>query len=156
MPAMAEAREAAARFDVTRHPAPGCFVCGPGRPADDGMGIVCGPLASGGVAGTWTPRTSVCDLHGFVRREYAWAALTCPGAWAAVGPGRPEVLLRLSGESLRPIAGGEEHVVHAWPTGRSGRSAWVGIAIARADGEVCLRATATWAMAAVEERARAA
>ena len=156
MPSLAEAREAAARFDASRHPAPLCFVCGPDAAEDGGMGIVCGPLAGGGVAGTWSPRTSVCDLHGFVRREYAWAALTCPGAWAAVGLGRPAVLCRLTAEPLRPIVGGDEHIVHAWRTGQSGRSAGVGIAIGRADDEVCLRATATWATAAAEGRARAA
>lgn len=156
MPSLAEARAAARRFDAERHPSPGCFVCGPGRAEGDGLRIVCGPLAHGGVAGTWTPHTAVCDLHGFVRREYGWAALTCPGAWAAMGAGRPDVLWRLTAEQVRPLIGGEEHIVYAWRIGQRGCSTSVGVTVARADGEVCLRSVATWAMVAAADKARAA
>src|SRR5690606_2306435 len=81
------ARDAATAYGgLTEHPFPECFVCGPAREERDGMRLTPGRLGDGRTACVWTPGP---DLAG--RPELVWAALDCPGGWAAPIEGRPMV-----------------------------------------------------------------
>jgi hypothetical protein len=125
-----------------------CFVCGPGRPANDGLGIY--PHWVDGrdvVAAPWAPEASLAGEDGAVRPEFVWAALDCPGAWAFLteaGRGRPILLGRLVAEIAAPLVAGERYVVTGWRLGADGRKMYAGTALHRADGELRAVARATW------------
>ena len=50
-----------------------------------------------------------------------WAALDCPGGWAADLPGRPMVLGRMALQRYDPLAVGEPHVVTGQVLATEGR-----------------------------------
>ena len=70
------ATDAARRYSgFEQHPYPGCFVCGTGRTAKDGLRIFAGPLADAGqVAAPWQPGADLGDGHGRVASEFLWSA----------------------------------------------------------------------------------
>lgn len=97
------------------HPFPHCFVCGP---RGEGLRLRPGPVGDGRVAAAWRPEE--------VRREFVWAALDCPGAFA-VDPDLSRgvtVLGRLAAHVEEVPAPGEELVVIGWrlPGGDERRS----------------------------------
>lgn len=102
-----DARAAEASYAGLRaHPFPGCFSCGTGREAGDGLRIFPGPVGPGAaVAATWTPAAD----DGTV--PVAWAALDCAGAWAAGVDERPMVLGSMTVRLWRLPEPGREHVV---------------------------------------------
>jgi hypothetical protein len=134
-----EAREASAAYaGFAQHPFPTCFVCGPARPEDDGLGVYPGPV--GGrelVAAPWVPAEG--------RPELVWAALDCPGGFAAGFPGTGRLVLgRLAARIERLPDSGERCVVAGWPLGEDGRKRYAGTALFGEDGELLARARATW------------
>jgi hypothetical protein len=136
------ARRASASYPgFEEHAFPTCFVCGPRRPLQDGLGIFAGPVGDppGVVAALWAPAHEVS-------RELVWAALDCPGAFAVGhGSGRGEMVLgRLTAWVARTPAPGEECVVAGWPLGEDGRKLFAGTAIHTAEGELLAAARATW------------
>ena len=136
---LADAERAVERYDGFReHAFPTCFVCGPGRDADDGLRIFAGRVdGRDAVAAPWTPAES--------RRELVWAALDCPGAFAVGLPGRGEVVLgRLAARIDRVPEAGEPCVVVGWPLGEDGRKLYAGTALFTAAGELLGLARATW------------
>jgi hypothetical protein len=147
-PSLADAENAAASYaGFDEHAFPTCFVCGPERAEGDGLRIFPGRVAhmTPLVAAPWTPASDLCRPDGRVRREFVWAALDCPGAFAVGYPARGETLLgRLSVqiESL-PLAG-EQCLVVGWPLGEDGRKLYAGTALFRATGDVLAWARATW------------
>lgn len=146
-PGLGAATAAAARFPgLERHAFPTCFVCGPGRAADDGLRIFAGATGEDSlVACPWTPAPELADEHGRLRTEFTWAALDCPGAWAWLATmDNPLVLGRLAVSIDAPILAGRPHVVGGWQLGREGRKHYSGTVIWRADGSVCARGRATW------------
>ena len=68
---------------------PHCFGCSLER--EDGLGIATRSVGSTGIWGTtWAPDESLPSTDGFVDDEVLWAALDCPGNFAASDPaGRP-------------------------------------------------------------------
>lgn len=133
----ARARAAAADYaGLTAHPFPGCFVCGSDRPAPDGLGLRPGPVGTLRSAAVWTPTDDSPVM--------VWAALDCPGGWAADMPGRPMVLGRMATRvDALPVAG-EEHVVQGWVIGQEGRKVHTGTALHDPHGRVLAVARATW------------
>ena len=128
------------------HPFGNCFVCGPHRPQGDGLEIYAGSVGdSGMVASPWTPAPDLWDESDMVRAEFVWAALDCPGSFAAV-PGLEKTVLlgELTLERHAPVPGGQELVVYAWPVGQEGRKFYGGTAVASADGRVLASALTTW------------
>jgi hypothetical protein len=85
MASPADARAASGRYPLFQgHPFPTCFTCGPDRAAGDGLRIFPGPLPGGDLwAAPWTPDPSVADQDGLVVPAVVWAALDCPGGFAA-------------------------------------------------------------------------
>jgi hypothetical protein len=116
------------------HPFPTCFACGAGR--SDGLGLKPGRTGEGRAACSWTPAEDDPVL--------VWAALDCPGGWAADLPGRPMVRGRMALELRSRPRVGEPHVVSAWLTGGEGRKVHTGTALHDAAGAVVAVARATW------------
>jgi acyl-coenzyme A thioesterase PaaI-like protein len=146
-PSLADARDAEPRFTGHhRHIFPGCFVCGPERGDGDGMRIFPGPLhdKANRVAATWTPDETLSDGEGRVRPEFLWAALDCPGYFAAEDKAGMALLGRMSAVLHRPVQVGEPLIVTGWPIETQGRKHRVGSALHDANGEVVAAATATW------------
>jgi hypothetical protein len=156
VPAPASTREAAAAVPASpflKRPRPftTCFVCGPDRPAHDGLEIYPGALETGDLhAGTWTPSADLAGDDGHVRPEIVWAALDCPTSgpianWHREGDElRPIVLARLAVDIRAPVVAGREHVVTAWPIEIDGRKRHAGAALFSADGELLASSRALW------------
>jgi hypothetical protein len=146
-PGLGAAAVAAAGYPgLHRHAFPTCFVCGPDRSAGDGLRIFAGEVAGEElVASPWKPAAGLAGDDGVVHREFAWAALDCPGAWAWLPRlDNPVVLGRLAAVIDQPIFAGQPHIVGGWRMGNEGRKHYSGTVIWRADGTVCARAKATW------------
>jgi hypothetical protein len=134
----AEAAEAARAYaGFADHPFPACYVCGPRRPADDGLRIFPGPLPDGRTAATFTAPADASAVT-------AWAALDCPGGWAVVRPGRPYVLGRMAADVLAVPAPGEVCVVVGRCDEVQGRKALVTTSLYDSDGALLATARATW------------
>lgn len=123
------------------HPFPRCFVCGPERRPGDGLRVFAGPLAEGRfdvVAAPWVPDVSLGGPGDGVDECFAWAALDCPGAAAALDDTmRPVLLARITGELFGPAARvGERCVVTGWRISCDGRKHLCGTALYGEDGEL--------------------
>ena len=146
-PTLAQAEKAREGFPCyEKHVFGTCFVCGPSRPAHDGLELFPGPVADWQlIACPWTVGEDMLDTAGAIRGEIVWSALDCPGYFAAMGgESKHAVLGELHGEIVRPIEGTDSLVVFAWPLGKDGRKHYGATAIATADGEVVARSRATW------------
>ena len=146
-PSLEAARDASSRYAwYEQHTFDTCFVCGPKRPAHDGLELFPGPVDDWNLlACPWGPADDLLDDAGNVGDEYLWSALDCPGFFAGMGPEpRPALLGQLEGRIVAPVAGGQDLVVFAWPLGEDGRKVFAGTAIATAAGEVVAYARSTW------------
>ena len=146
-PTLAEAEDAQPRFTGhSQHIFPGCFVCGPEREAGDGMRIFPGALHdhANRVAATWTPDESLTGEDGFVRPEFLWSALDCPGYFAAEEKAGLALLGRMSAVLHRSVHAGQPLIVTGWPINSEGRKHRVGSALHDVDGNLVAAATATW------------
>lgn len=146
-PTLDEARAAAQRYAGARdHAFPTCFVCGPGRPAHDGLDLFTGRVAQRDlVACTWTPSADLADENGVVRPAFIHAALDCPSYWALPHAGKPALLARLSAniDAALPSAG-EELIVVGWYLNSDGRKHNGAAALYHADGRLIARSQALW------------
>jgi hypothetical protein len=88
------------------------------------------------VAAVWTPQAA----HRFL----VWAALDCPGGWAADIPGRPMLLGRMTLEPVRAPAVGEPHVVVGQVLASEGRKTFSATALYDERGALLARAAQTW------------
>lgn len=134
-----------------RHDYGTCFVCGPQRGPGDGLCIFCGPWKNDVVAGPWIPDASLADGKGWVKPEFLWAAIDCPGSWSVIGvdsapdaPPSTVLLGRLTGRLVRPVRTGEECIAIGWPLAREGRKFHVGSAIYTRAGELAAYSRGTW------------
>jgi hypothetical protein len=161
-PTLEEAIAAAgrARFSGAEHPFPDCFVCGPDRLPADGFRLVPGPLGRDNASAVdWWPYPALAGADGYVRPEFVWAALDCPGGLAtaeATGDATPMVLGRITAALERPVPAEEPYVVIGWFIGAEGRKRQAGTAIFGADGTRYGLALATWfqvATAALQQAA---
>jgi hypothetical protein len=148
IPSLLEVEQVAPILDYEDHPFPGCFVCGPTRRTRDGLRIFPG-LVTGRrlVAGTWRPDVTLLDEGAkWVRAEFVWAALDCPGGWSlfAFGGLRTILLGRFTVRLLLPISVGERYVVTGWPIEGDGRREHVGSALFTETGDLLAYAKATW------------
>ncbi len=146
-PGLAAARLARERFPgFERHLYPTCFVCGPGRPAKDGLELFAGPVGARGLyACPWQPSLDLLNAAGQVKPEFIWSALDCPSGFGAFGDHqRPMLLGELTLAQFAPVPGEQELVVYAWPLGSERRKFYGGAAVATTGGEVLAAARATW------------
>jgi hypothetical protein len=146
-PTYAEAQTASKDYiGFKHHPFPCCFVCGPQRAIGDGMRIFPGPVAGGRmVAAPWISDSSMSDDHGLVKPEFIWAALDCPGAFAAmIDKPRIVVLGKLAVAVLKDIRANEQCVVIGWKIAEDGRKYYAGTAVFSESDGLCAKAKATW------------
>jgi hypothetical protein len=147
VPSLEQAADAATRFIARHgHPLGTCFVCGPDRPGHDGLELFTGPVENWSLlASPWVPAADLLDKSGHVKPEFVWAALDCPGYFAAIGS---ELRLALLGElyaELREmVPGSGPLVVYSWPLGEDGRKLYAGAAVATAGGQVLACSRSTW------------
>ena len=132
-PTFAEALAATASFPgLSSHPYPRCVGCGTGRTDAVALRIFPGPLAARElVAAVWYPGSEAI-ADGFLKPELVWAALDCPGGWAAVHfgrTGRPAVLGRMAARLSPPILAQDAYIVVGWLDGVSGRKLTAGSAL---------------------------
>ena len=126
------------------HAYPKCFVCGPEREQDDGLRIFPGRMpGTRSVAAPWMPGHTLGDREGKVRPEFVWAALDCPGYFAAVSPA-VALLGEIAVHVDRLVHVDEPCVIMGWPIETKGRKHRVGTALFDEDGERCALAIATW------------
>jgi hypothetical protein len=130
----------------TEHPFPTCFVCGTQRQRGDGMRVFAGPVAGGEiVAAPWVPHSSLDRGDGKVRPEFMWAAMDCPGCYAANASGRGNWLLgEFTAHVDRLVHIDEPCRIVGWRIASKGRKHEAGTALFDEDGELCGRAKAVW------------
>lgn len=152
-PAYVEALQASRDYSGFRqHPFPGCFVCGPQRARGDGLRIFPGRLGDTQyVAAPWIPDESLCAGDGKVHAQFIWAALDCPGYFAAANDGRVMLLGRIAARIDRRVHAEESCIVLGCKLGSEGRKHHVATLLYDDDGELCAGAMATW----IEPAARA-
>ena len=145
-PSIDQAEEARRRYlGYRRHEFPTCFTCGTER--TNGLSIHPGPVSGTDlVASPWRADDSLPSDGEHLVPEVLWAALDCPGAWAAMREttSAPVVLGRMAAHLVAPIPLGTTLVSYGWQTGVDGRKAFAGTAIADADGTVLGYAQQTW------------
>ena len=127
---------------VERHPAPGCFACGPAN----GCGLNLQPGAVDGhdlVATAWEPPTALADASGHLPAAIVWAALDCP-SWYGAAKGAPALLGTITARQHRPVPAATPLVVSGWGVRRDGRKTLAGSAIHSVDGEPLAVASAIW------------
>jgi hypothetical protein len=113
-----------------------CYVCGVRR---DGLEIRVGPVA--GREPLHAAPTELLESG----REFVWAAIDCPGAYAVGAEGRGDIVLgRMTARVDRVPDAGETCVVASWPLGEDGRKLYAGTALFAADGELLALARQTW------------
>lgn len=129
-----------------RHPFPTCFVCGPQRRESDGLRIFPGPITGKSyVATTWIPDCSLGDDEGKVKKEFIWAALDCPGAWAIFWDNVKVVVLGKLAVQIKHRIKVQDHcIVIGWKISELGRKIMTGSAVFSEDGQLCAKALATW------------
>jgi hypothetical protein len=146
-PSYVEALDASLKYaGFTEHPFPTCFVCGTQRARGDGMRVFAGPVAGRDiVAAPWVPHSSLDRGDGKVRPEFMWAAMDCPGCFAANKSGRGNWLLgEFTAHVDRLVHIDEPCRIVAWPLASRGRKHEAGTALFDEDGELCARAKALW------------
>jgi hypothetical protein len=117
------------------HPFPTCYVCGTDR--TDGLRLFPGRLPDGRVAAPWV-------VPADVSAETMWAALDCPGGWAALHTGQVFVLGRIAVAIDAVPAPGASCVVVGRGDVISGRKAFTSSTVYAADGARLAAARATW------------
>jgi hypothetical protein len=147
-PTFAEALAATVFFPGLRsHPYPRCVGCGTGRADPVALRIFPGPLVKRDlVAGIWCPSDDAI-VDGLISPRFAWAALDCPGGWAAAHFGRvdrPAVLGRMAARLVPAIQAQEAHLVVGWLEAVSGRKLTAGSALYTRDGVVQGVSRQTW------------
>ncbi|MFM2289268.1 MAG: hypothetical protein RL684_2411, partial [Pseudomonadota bacterium] len=146
-PTYLEAIEASRRYiGFHGHAFPGCFVCGPERARADGLRIFAGSLPEGAarVAAPWVPDIALGADDHKVRAEFMWAALDCPGYFAARSDGLPMLLGAFTAHVDRRVHVDEPCVIVGWRIGGEGRKHEVGTALYDEEGILCARARALW------------
>lgn len=130
----------------THHPFDHCFTCGTQRADGDGLRLFTGPVGEGTglTAGTWSPHPAFAGPGGSIGVPVMWAALDCPGGWAADFTRHPIVLGRMTAEVRRRAAPGEPclstGVLHA----QEDRKFLTGTALYAEGGELLGRAEQIW------------
>lgn len=129
----------------TFHAFPSCFVCGPDRAAGDGLRIFPGPTGAHTVAAPWIPDPGLAGPDGDVAPEFLWAALDCPGAFAAMGEAPGTFLLgRFTARLMGSVRPGDRCTLTGWQISVDGRKRHVGTALYDAAGTPLGIARAIW------------
>jgi hypothetical protein len=129
------------------HPFDHCFTCGTARAHGDGLRLFAGPIdpaEPGHTAAPWTPHEAFAGPDGAVDLPVAWAALDCPGGWAADFSRHTMVLGRMTAQVSRRPRAGESYVAVGRLHAQEGRKFLTDTALYAEDGELLGRAEQTW------------
>ncbi|KAA1380862.1 hypothetical protein ESP62_000330 [Aeromicrobium fastidiosum] len=127
-----------------QHPFDRCFTCGTARTDGDGLRLFTGPTATGRVAGSWTPHDAFGGDDGRLDVPTTWAALDCPGGWAADFTAQTMVLGRMTAQVLRAPVAGEPLLSVGELRERDGRKFATDTALYTRAGELLGRAEQVW------------
>jgi hypothetical protein len=144
-PTAAEAEQALADYlGFADHPFDRCFTCGTARGNGDGLRLFPGPVDEHRTAAPWTPHAAFGGPDGVLDVPTTWAALDCPGGWAADFTRQVMVLGRMTAEVVRPPSAGEPCLATGVLRSRDGRKFITDTALYTADGELLGRAEQIW------------
>ena len=124
-----------------------CIVCGRGRGVGDGLRALgtAGPQPGTSLS-CYLPHANHADPAGRIKPEFVWAALDCPGAFAAQDPGDGRTALtgRMTARVIEPPRVGERCAVVGWRLGVDGRKLYSGTALYTEQGRLCAIGHCTW------------
>jgi hypothetical protein len=144
-PTDAEAQAGLAAYPgFHHHPFDRCFTCGTAREEGDGLRLFTGPVGDGRTAGPWTPHPAFAGPGGLLDVPTTWAALDCPGGWAADFTRQTMVLGRMTAEVVRAPRADEPHVSAGELTRHDGRKFMTSTALYTVDGELLGRSEQIW------------
>lgn len=126
------------------HPFDHCFTCGTARDDGDGLRLFTGPTGDDRTAAPWTPHASFGGADGHLDVPTTWAALDCPGGWAADFTRQTMVLGRMTAEVLRAPRAGDLHLSVGRLHSHDGRKFFTDTALWTEDGTLVGRAEQTW------------
>ncbi|WP_456696720.1 hypothetical protein [Aeromicrobium sp. P5_D10] len=126
------------------HPFGKCFTCGTDRDEGDGLRLFTGPIGLGRTAAPWTPHAAFGDANGQLDIPTTWAALDCPGGWAADFNAQTMVLGRMTAHVTRAPAAGEDLLSVGELRATEGRKFLTDTALYTLDGELLGRAEQVW------------
>jgi hypothetical protein len=141
-PTFAEALAATVEYPGLRsHPYPNCVGCGTARSDPAALRIFPGPVFGRDLlAAVWYPGKPVTI-------DDAWAALDCPGGWAAMHLGKtdkPAVLGRMAARVSLPAEPENAYIVVGWLGQVSGRKLTAGSALYSREGTLHGFSRQTW------------
>lgn len=129
----------------TKHPYPHCFVCGPQRDSPDALCIFPGKTPDGKmIAAPWVPDELLSDGKGYVKNEFIWSALDCPGGLLFLEESNKILLGRMTAHPKHKIGINEKCVVIGWIKGKDGRKFYSGTAIYSETQGLCAVASSIW------------
>lgn len=126
------------------HPFDRCFTCGTQRDEGDGLRLFPGPYAEGATATPWTPHEAFGGDDGVIDVPVMWAALDCPGGWAADFTVNPMLLGLMTAEVRRLPSAGEPCIAVGSMFERDGRKFFTDTALYSEDGELLGHAEQVW------------
>ncbi len=134
----------AAYHGFLKHPFPLCFTCGTERRAGDGLRLFTGPINNTTVAAPWTPHRDFAGADGRLSVPVTWAALDCPGGWAADFNKTPIVLGRMTAEIFTLPVAETPYLSVGGLQRQEGRKYFTNTALYSLDGELIGRAEQIW------------
>lgn len=126
------------------HPFDRCFTCGTQRDEGDGLRVFTGPYADDLVAAPWTPHVAFAGDDGAIGTPVMWAAMDCPGGWAADFTRHSMVLGLMTAEVNRRPATGEPCLAVGRMSEHSGRKFFTDTALYTVEGELLGHAEQVW------------
>lgn len=137
-------RGAAAYKGYDVHPFDTCFACGTARSDGDGLRIFSGPIDDHRTAAPWHVHPSFAADAGTVGMPITWAAIDCPGGWAAGMSERTMLLGTMTAEVLRAPRIDETLQAVGVATGHEGRKFFTSTGLFAPDGELLARGEQVW------------
>ncbi|MGJ9413552.1 hypothetical protein ACHAAC_12675 [Aeromicrobium sp. CF4.19] len=126
------------------HPFDRCFTCGTARSDGDGLRLFTGPVDETRTAGPWQPHAAFDAGDGALDVPVTWAALDCPGGWAADFSQQLMLLGRMTAQVLRRPTIGERLRSTGHLARRDGRKFHTATALYTETGELLGRAEQVW------------
>lgn len=126
------------------HPFARCFTCGTDREEGDGLRLFTGPYDEGLTASPWTPHQAFAGDDGAIDTPTMWAALDCPGGWAADFSHHAIVLGMMTAIVHRRPRAGEECISVGRLDERVGRKFLTDTALYTVEGELLGHAEQLW------------
>lgn len=126
------------------HPFDTCFSCGTARAEGDGLRIFTGSIGDERVAGPWQAAEAFAEQDGTIAMPVVWAAMDCPGGWAADQSVEPMLLGTMTGQVLHLPRAGETYHAVGEVTERDGRKVFTSTGLFTPDGELLARSEQVW------------